>query len=226
MKILSCTQVSVKYDSTFALKDCSFELEAGNFLGVFGENGTGKSTLLKSIAGLIKPNSGTVNFHGIKKNDIGYMAQQTQVQKDFPASVYEVVLSGTLCRHTRFYFYGKNNKKLADKNLELLGIEQLKHKSFQELSGGQRQRVLLARMLCGEAKLFLLDEPMSGLDTASVKQMYDTLKDINSLGATIIMVSHDIENTTSFCDKILHLGNNHFFGGREEYVHSLKKPYL
>ncbi|MDR2555797.1 MAG: metal ABC transporter ATP-binding protein [Fibromonadaceae bacterium] len=217
MKILSCTQVSVKYDSTFALKDCSFELDAGNFLGVFGENGTGKSTLLKSVAGLIKPNSGTVNFHGIKKNDIGYMAQQTQVQKDFPASVYEVVLSGTLCRHTRFYFYGKNNKKLADKNLELLGIEQLKHKSIQELSGGQRQRVLLARMLCGEAKLFLLDEPMSGLDATSVKQMHDTLKDINSLGATIIMVSHDIENTANFCDKILHLGNNHFFGSREEY---------
>ena len=217
MKILSCVQVSVKYESAFALKDCSFELDAGNFLGVFGENGTGKSTLLKSIAGLIKPNSGAVNFHGIKKNDIGYMAQQTQVHKDFPASVYEVVLSGTLCRHKRFYFYGKSDKKLADKNLERLGIEQLKHKSFQELSGGQRQRVLLARMLCGEAKLFLLDEPMSGLDTASVKQMYDTLKDINSLGATIIMVSHDIENTTSFCDKILHLGNEYFFGDREEY---------
>jgi len=217
MKILSCAQVSVKYESTFALKDCSFELEAGNFLGVFGENGAGKSTLLKSIAGLIKPSSGSVNFYGIKKNDIGYMAQQTQVQKDFPASVYEVVLSGTLCRHKRFYFYGKNNKKQADKNLELLGIEQLKHKSFQELSGGQRQRVLLARMLCGEAKLFLLDEPMTGLDAASVKQMYDTLKGINSLGATIIMVSHDIENTTSFCDKILHLGNEHFFGDREQY---------
>jgi len=217
MKILSCAQVSVKYDSTFALKDCIFELDAGNFLGVFGENGTGKSTLLKSIAGLIKLSSGAVNFHGIKKNDIGYMAQQTQVQKDFPASVYEVVLSGTLCRHTKFYFYGKNNKKLADKNLELLGIEQLKRKSFQELSGGQRQRVLLARMLCGEAKLLLLDEPMSGLDAASSKQMYDTLKDINSLGTTIIMVSHDIENTTVFCDKVLHLGNDYFFGSREQY---------
>jgi zinc transport system ATP-binding protein len=208
MKILSCSQVCVQYESVLALKDCSFELDAGNFLGVFGGNGTGKSTLLKSIAGLIKPNSGTINFYEIKKNEIGYMAQQTRVQKDFPASVYEVVLSGTLCKHTRFYFYGKNNKKLADKNLELLGIEQLKHKSFQELSGGQRQRVLLARMLCAEAKLLLLDEPMSGLDTASAKQMHSILKEINSHGITIIMVSHDVQNTTSFCDRVLHLENN------------------
>jgi len=205
MKILSCKQVSVKYDSTFALRDCSFDLDAGNFLGVFGENGTGKSTLLKSIAGLIKPNSGSIDFYGIKKNDIGYMAQQTRIQKDFPASVYEVVLSGMLCRHSKFYFYGKNDKKQADKNLELLGIEPLKRKSFQELSGGQRQRVLLARMLCAEAKLLLLDEPMGGLDTASSKQMYDTLKYINSQGATVIMVSHDIETTTGFCDRVLML---------------------
>jgi len=175
-------------------------------MGVFGENGSGKSTLLKSIAGLVKPSSGNVEFYGIKKNDIGYMAQQTRIQKDFPASVYEVVLSGTLCRHSRFYFYGKNDKKQADKNLELLGIEQLKRKSFQELSGGQRQRVLLARMLCAEAKLLLLDEPMSGLDAASSKQMYDTLKHVNSQGTTIIMVSHDIESTKAFCDKVLHLG--------------------
>jgi zinc transport system ATP-binding protein len=217
MKILSCSQVSVKYESVFALKDCSFELDAGDFMGVFGGNGTGKSTLLKSIARLIKPSSGTIDFYGIKKNEIGYMAQQTRVQKNFPASVYEVVLSGTLCKHTRFYFYGKNNKKLADENLELLNIEQLKHKPFQELSGGQRQRVLLARMLCAEAKLLLLDEPMSGLDTASSNQMHNTLKDINSRGITIIMVSHDIENTTCFCDKVLHLENNYFFGNREEY---------
>jgi len=208
MKILSCVQVCVKYESTVALKDCSFELDAGNFLGVFGENGSGKSTLLKSIAGLIKPNSGSIEFHGIKKNDIGYMSQQTQIQKDFPASVYEVVLSGTLCRHSRFYFYSKNNKKQADKNLELLGIEQLKRKSIQELSGGQRQRVLLARMLCAEAKLLLLDEPMSGLDAASSKQMHSILKDINSSGATIIMVSHDIDNTAGFCDRVLHLEAN------------------
>jgi zinc transport system ATP-binding protein len=210
-------QVSVKYESALALKDCNFELDAGNFLGVFGKNGSGKSTLLKSIAGLIKPNSGSIDFCGIKKNDIGYMAQQTQIQKDFPASVYEVVLSGTLCRHSRFYFYGKNDKKQADKNLELLGIEQLKRKSFQELSGGQRQRVLLARMLCAEAKLLLLDEPMSGLDADSAKQMYSALKDINSQGATIVMVSHDIQNTISFCDRVLHLEDNYFFGSREEY---------
>jgi len=208
MKILSCVKISVKYESTLALKDCSFELDAGNFLGVFGENGSGKSTLLKSIAGLIKPNSGSIEFHGIKKNDIGYMAQQTGIQKDFPASVYEVVLSGTLCKHSKFYFYGKNDKKQADKSLELLGIEQLKRKSIQELSGGQRQRVLLARMLCAEAKLLLLDEPMSGLDAASSKQMYSILKEVNLSGVAIIMVSHDIEGTRGFCDGVLNLGES------------------
>ncbi|MCL2206772.1 MAG: metal ABC transporter ATP-binding protein [Fibromonadales bacterium] len=217
MKALLCKQISVKYESKLALEECSFEIDTGNFLGVFGKNGSGKSTLLKSIAGIIKPNSGTFDFYGIKKNEIGYMAQQTPVQKDFPASIYEVVISGTLCKHKRFFFYNKNDKKLADKNLELLGIEQLKHKSFQELSGGQKQRVLLARMLCTEAKLLLLDEPASGLDTAAAEQLLSTLKDINSQGVTIIMVSHDIQNAVNFCDKILHLGKAHFFGSREEY---------
>ena len=207
MKILVCNDVSVKYESTLALKNCSFELEAGNFLGVFGENGTGKTTLLKSIAGLIKPSSGTMNFYGIQKREIGYMAQQTLIQKDFPASVYEAIISGTLCKHKKLFFYSKNDKKLTDKNLELLGIKELKCKSIQELSGGQRQRVLLARMLCAEAKLLLLDEPASGLDIASAEKLYSTLKQMNEQGITIIMVSHDIQTTSQFCDKVLHLGN-------------------
>ncbi|MCL2101956.1 MAG: metal ABC transporter ATP-binding protein [Fibromonadales bacterium] len=216
MNVLSCRQISVKYESKFALENCSFELDAGSFLGVFGKNGAGKSTLLKSIAGIIKPNSGTLNL-GIKKNEIGYMAQQTPVQKDFPASVYEIVISGTLCKRRYFYFYGKNDKKTADKNLEMLGIEQLKRKSFQELSGGQKQRVLLARMLCAEAKLLLLDEPASGLDIDASKQLHNILKDVNSQGVTIIMVSHDIQNTVNFCTQVLHLGSKYFFGNRGDY---------
>ncbi|MDR1812463.1 MAG: ABC transporter ATP-binding protein [Candidatus Fibromonas sp.] len=217
MKILSCSQLSVKYEATLALKDCSFELDAGNFLAVFGENGSGKSTLLKSIAGLVKPSSGTLNLNGIKKGEIGYMAQQTLVQRDFPASVYEAVISGTLCKHRYFYFYTKNDRKFADQNLELLGIGQLRHKSFQELSVGQRQRVLLARMLCAEAKLLLLDEPTNGLDAAATKQLNSALRDINLQGITIIMVSHDILGTVGFCDRVLHLGNRYFFGNWEEY---------
>jgi len=205
-KILSCSQICVKYESTFALSNCSFELDAGNFLGVFGPNGSGKSTLLKSIAGIIKPSQGSVNFYGIKKNEIGYMAQQTAVHRDFPASVYEIVISGTLCRHKYFYFYNKNDKKLADKNLELLGIEQLKHKSFQELSAGQKQRALLARMLCAEAKMLLLDEPTNGLDIETANQLYSILKYINSQGITVIIVSHDISGVAKFCDRTLHLG--------------------
>jgi zinc transport system ATP-binding protein len=205
MKIVVCNEVSVRYESTLALKNCSFELDAGNFLGVFGENGSGKSTLLKSIAGLVKPSSGSININ-VKKHEIGYMAQQTQIQKDFPASVYEVVLSGTLCKHKHFYFYNKDDKKQADKNLELLGMESIKRKSFQELSGGQRQRVLLARMLCAEAKLLLLDEPATGLDTLAASQLYDTLKQLNEQGITIIMVSHDIDTAMKFCDRELRLG--------------------
>jgi zinc transport system ATP-binding protein len=136
------------------------------------------------------------------------MAQQTQIQKDFPASVYEVVLSGTLCKHKHFYFYNKDDKKQADKNLELLGMESIKRKSFQELSGGQRQRVLLARMLSAEAKLLLLDEPATGLDTLAASQLYDTLKQLNEQGITIIMVSHDIDTAMKFCSNALHLGEN------------------
>jgi zinc transport system ATP-binding protein len=208
MKIVVCNEVSVRYESTLALKSCSFELDAGSFLGVFGENGSGKSTLLKSIAGLVKPSGGTISINGVKKREIGYMAQQTQIQKDFPASVYEVVLSGTLCKHKHFYFYNKSDKKQADKNLELLGMESLKRKSFQELSGGQRQRVLLARMLCAEAKLLLLDEPATGLDAAAMSLFYDTLKQLNEQGITIIMVSHDIDTAMKFCSNALHLGEN------------------
>jgi zinc transport system ATP-binding protein len=221
-KFITCNEVSVKYESTLALSSCSFEIDAGNFLGIFGANGSGKSTLLKSIAGLVKPTSGSININGIKKHEIAYMAQQTYIQKDFPASVYEVALSGTLCKHKNFYFYSKNDKNLANKNLELLGMESLKRKSFQELSGGQRQRVLLAKMLCAEAKLLLLDEPMSELDIAATKQLYSTLKDINSQGITIIMISHDVQTVSEFCDKILHLGSKHFFGNREEYFRSFK----
>jgi zinc transport system ATP-binding protein len=205
MKIVVCNEVSVRYESALALKSCSFELDAGTFLGVFGENGSGKSTLLKSIAGLVKPSSGSISIN-VEKREIGYMAQQTQIQKDFPASVYEVVLSGTLCKHKHFYFYNKDDKKQADKNLELLGMESIKRKSFQELSGGQRQRVLLARMLCAEAKLLLLDEPATGLDIAAMSQFYDTLKRLNEQGITIIMVSHDIETAMKFCDRELRLG--------------------
>ena len=135
------------------------------------------------------------------------MAQQTHVQKDFPASVYEAIISGTLCKHKKSFFYSKSDKKLTDKNLELLGIKELKCKSIQELSGGQKQRVLLARMLCAEAKLLLLDEPASGLDIASAEKLYSTLKQMNEQGITIIMVSHDIQTTSQFCDKVLHLGN-------------------
>lgn len=217
MKILSCSQLSVKYEAALALENCNFELDAGNFLGVFGENGSGKSTLLKSIAGLVKPSSGSVKLHGIKKREIGYMAQQTAVQKDFPASVYEVVVSGTLCKHKHFYFYSRDDKKLAEQKLEMLGIEQLRHKSIQELSVGQRQRVLLARMLCAEAKLLLLDEPASGLDAVSTGQLYSILKDISSQGITIIIISHDTSDIMPFCNKVLHLGSTHFFGNREEY---------
>ena len=205
MKILSCKDVSVKYDSVFALKNCSFELEAGDFLGIFGKNGSGKTTLLKSIAGLIKLYSGTIDFHGIKKKEIGYVAQQIVIQKDFPASVFEAVISATHTKHKNIFFYSKEDKKLVDKNLELLGIKDLKQKSIQELSGGQRQRVMLARMLCAEAKLLLLDEPTSGLDSATIELLHGVLKEINLNGTTIIMVSHDEPNTKKDCNRTLYL---------------------
>ena len=231
MAQIECKDVSVKYESQEVLKDISFSIEAGDYLCIVGENGSGKSTLVKTILGLESAKTGEVIFgDNLNKNEIGYLPQQTQAQKDFPASVYEVVLSGCLNSRGMNPFYSYKDKKLANEMIKSLGIENIKKKSFRELSGGQQQRVLLARALCATKKIIILDEPITGLDPTVTREMYNLIKEINKkYQMTIIMVHHDINQAINYSDEIIAMkdGKILFQGVPEEVITSasLKSLY-
>lgn len=218
MRILECKNVHMSYDSTKAVNGVSLTVDEGDFLCIVGENGAGKSTLLKGILGLQKLSEGSVSFNGLKRSEIGYLPQKTQVQKDFPAGVAEVVLSGRL-RGNKL-FYTSTDKRIARENMEMMKITSIKNKSFNELSGGQQQRVLLARALCATEKLLLLDEPTSGLDPFVTEDMYKLIEHLNKEhGVTVIMVTHDIKGSLKYADKILCMEHDgDFFGTTEEYL--------
>lgn len=214
------TDLALAYDGQVIAKNISFELKRGDYLCIVGENGSGKSTLVKTILGLSKPYSGKLEFGGgFCTSKIGYMPQNTSISKGFPASVFEVVLSGRLNNCSKRPFYNKNDKATALHNLELMGVGDLKGKCFQELSGGQQQRVLLARALCATSELLLLDEPMTGLDPHATANLHELISNINKkLHITIIMISHDIHAAVSYSTHILHMGGETpFFGTTGEY---------
>ena len=221
MAQISCQNVSLGYDSTPVIENLSFEVNAGDYLCIVGENGSGKSTLMKTLLGLIPPLSGTIRTgDGLKKNEIGYLPQQTIVQRDFPASVKEVVQSGCQGRMGKRFFYGVEERKLAKDNMMRMGIFSMRHRCYRELSGGQQQRVLLARALCATRKILLLDEPVSGLDPKVTLEMYRLIQELNKDGITIVMISHDVEAALTYASHILHIGNEVFFGTRAEYLNS------
>ena len=222
--IFECKDVTLGYENKVVAKNLNFKIDQGDYLCVVGENGTGKSTLIKTLLGLIKPLNGEViaNVQGKNHKGVGYLPQKTQAQKDFPASVWEVVLSGVLNNDHRCPFYNKKDKAEAEKNMEKLNILDLKKRCYRELSGGQQQRVLLARALCATDSVLILDEPVTGLDPAASMELYETIKDLNKKeNVTIIMVSHDIKNALNYATHILHLEQeNDFFGTVEEYKKS------
>lgn len=222
--IFECKDVTLGYENKVVAKNLNFKIDQGDYLCVVGENGTGKSTLIKTLLWLIKPLNGEViaNAQGKNHKGVGYLPQQTQAQKDFPASVWEVVLSGVLNNDHRCPFYNKKDKAEAEKNMEKLNILDLKKRFYRELSGGQQQRVLLARALCATDSVLILDEPVTGLDPAASMELYETIKDLNKKeNVTIIMVSHDIKNALNYATHILHLEQeNDFFGTVEEYKKS------
>ena len=222
MAQLICQNLSVGYDGKAVLQDLSFEVSAGDYLCIVGENGSGKSTLMKTILGLQNPISGKVlTGDGLRKNEIGYLPQQTQVQKDFPASVREIVLSGCQGYCGIRPFYSKSEKRLAEENIKKMQIENLSKSCYRELSGGQQQRVLLARALCATRKILLLDEPVSGLDPKVSAQMYELIEKLNREdGITVIMISHDIGAAIRYASHILHIGDSVFFGTKNEYLQS------
>lgn len=222
MALITCKDLCLGYENKHIVDNLTFCVEKGNYLCIVGENGSGKSTLMRTILHLKSPISGELSYgDGLKPTEIGYLPQQTAAQKDFPASVYEVVLSGCLNKSGIAPFYTAVQKELARKNMELLNIQSISKNCYRELSGGQQQRVLLARALCASSKLILLDEPVSGLDPKVTSDMYTIISDLNKSGITVIMVSHDIDAAIKYATHILHIAHKpKFFGTTEEYLRS------
>lgn len=218
--LIKLDNLSLGYDKNVVLKNLNICIEENDFICVVGPNGAGKSTLIKGILGLIKPLKGKVIYNNLKQNFIGYMPQEIKIDKSFPASVYEIVLSGTLNTLGFKPFYTKREKEIALKNLKILGIEKLKDKSFCNLSGGQRQKVLLARSMSATNKLLILDEPSNNLDSKSKKDLYKTIVNLNEKhNITIIMITHDLDHNNLIGNKILSLREKDiFYGTTEEFV--------
>lgn len=221
MAQITCHNVTLGYEGHVVVRDLNCTVNAGDYLCIVGENGSGKSTLMRTMLGLQPPLSGEILLgDGLKAAEIGYLPQQTEVQRDFPVSVSEVVLSGCQGRCGLRPFYTKKEKLLARRNMERMHIAQYAGRCYRELSGGQQQRVLLARALCATQKCLLLDEPVSGLDPKVTAEMYERIQQLNKEGITIIMISHDIAAALRYASHILHIGGNLFFGTRQEYVSS------
>ena len=221
MPLLQADDLILGYDSRVIVERLNFKVEKGDYLCIVGNNGSGKTTLMRTILGLQDPLGGKIAFgDGLKHNEIGYLPQQNEVQKDFPASVEEIVLSGCQGRLGLRPFYSSADKALARENMCKMGIEHLSKKSFFRISGGQKQRVLLARALCATRKVLLLDEPVSGLDPQGTSEMYELIDSLRKEGVTILMISHDIDAALSYSSHILHIGAEVFFGTKEEYLES------
>lgn len=219
MAILTVRDLSLGYDARTIVEGLNFTVNAGDYLCIVGENGSGKTTLMRTLLHLQEPLCGQIlTGDGLMKNEIGYLPQQTIVQKDFPASVREIVLSGCQGRCGLRPFYNKEERQLAEENMRRMGITELAARCYRELSGGQQQRVLLARALCATKKVLLLDEPVSGLDPKVTAEMYRLISDLNKDGITIIMVSHDIATAVRYASHILHIGSRIFYGTKEEYL--------
>ena len=219
MSQIKCENLTLGYGSQEILSGLSFEVNRGDYLCIVGSNGSGKTTLMKTVLGLTKPLGGSIEFSdGLSASGIGYLPQQTDVQRDFPASVYEIVISGCLGRGGFHPFYTKADKALAAQAMERMDIKGLKNSCYRELSGGQQQRVLLARALCATRDILLLDEPVAGLDPKVTADMYALIDSLNKNdGVTVIMISHDVDKALRYASHILHIGTDIFFGTRAEY---------
>ena len=222
MAYIICKDLAVGYEGKAVSEHIRFEVNPGDYVCIVGENGAGKSTLMKTLLHLVKPVSGKIIYgDGLNAHEIGYLPQQTVVQRDFPASVMEIVLSGNVARTGFRPFWGREEKDRARKNMERMNIWNLRKKCYRNLSGGQQQRVLLARALCATTNLLLLDEPVSGLDPKVTAEFYSLIESLNKEGTTIIMVSHDMQAAADYASHILHVGQKEkFFGTKKEYLNS------
>ena len=220
MALISAKDLTIGFSDLVLYRDLSFEINEGDYVFVIGENGTGKTTLMRTLLGLRKPLSGEVVTDGLKLSEIGYLPQQTIVQRDFPASVKEIVLSGFVGRLGNRPFYSPSQKKSAMEAMKKFGVADLANRCYRELSGGQQQRVLLARTLCAATKVLLMDEPVAGLDPFVTEEFYGLVEKLNSEGMTIIMISHDVREAIPSATHILHMDKDYFFGTTEAYRES------
>ena len=219
MSQIICQNLAIGYDGKAILKDINFSINEGDYLCIIGENGSGKSTLMRTLLHLQQPVSGTILLgDGLQSNEIGYLPQQTAVQKDFPASVREIILSGCQNRCGLRPFYNRAEKRQAAEMMEKLQITHLSNRCYRELSGGQQQRVLLARALCATKKILLLDEPVSGLDSKATEEMYQIIETLNRKDKiAIVMITHNINDSVKYASHIMHIGKNVFYGTKQEY---------
>ena len=222
MRLIEGNDITIGHEGKPVLSGLSFFVDDNSYMCIVGENGSGKSTFIKTVLSLLPPLAGKIIFeNGLKKNEIGYLPQQSAIQRDFPSSVMEVVLSGCLGRHRKLFGYSREEKDRACYELERLGMGDRRFSPFQELSGGQQQRVLLARALMATEKLLLLDEPVSALDASSTSELYGIISGLHSSGTAIMMVTHDIHPALNDADTILHLSHgSYFFGPKDEYFRS------
>ncbi len=222
MALIAMNNVTIAFEGAVAVDSVSLEVQRGDYLVIVGENGSGKSTLMRAMLGLVKPRSGRIAYgDGLVKNRIGYLPQQTAAQRDFPASVEEVVLSGCVNRMGGRFFYGRVEKEKALRSMRLLDVEKYRKKSYRSLSGGQQQRTLLARALCATDAMLLLDEPVTGLDPAAAQEFYDVIRELNRVhGVAVVMVSHDVSAALRDAGKVLVMDRGmDFFGTVAEYKH-------
>lgn len=217
MELIRFENLSLRYGNRVLFKDLNFSIYEGDYFCIAGENGSGKTTLMNAILGMKEPAEGKITISNDIKTGIGYLPQQKSLQKDFPASVYEVVISGFQKKRGFRPFYNNKEKEIADKNMKRLGILDIKKQCFGELSGGQQQRVLISRALCATDKIILLDEPVTGLDKETTEEMYKIINELNDAGVTIVMISHDASATIRYASRVLHLGNKVFIGTNEDY---------
>ncbi len=219
---IRCRDLSVGYDGKTVASGLNFEICSGDYFCIAGQNGSGKTTLMKTLLRLLPPVKGNIlTEKSLNDGGIGYLPQQTPVQKDFPASVREIVLSGCQGMRGLRPFYSRIEKALAEVNMEKMGVHGLSERCYRELSGGQQQRVLLARALCAAKKILLLDEPVSGLDPGATEEMYGLLAELNKKDdITIVMISHDRRAVLDYADRVLHIGSVCFFGTKEKYLQS------